>query len=109
MKSEAKKLDGLGKLQKFEKHNQRIVTIPQKVLSKNKVVNKPWWNEKCQEAIDKRKISYKRVTNSLSKETIREYRKASHEARRTIRKRKKEYFKSFVSEIGNSSINNFWG
>lgn len=59
-------------------------------------------------AVNKRKESYRKFLKNPNKENLLNYRRISHETQKTIRKRKKVNFKSFVTEIGNMSISHFW-
>lgn len=69
----------------------------------------PWWNEKCKEAIRKRKSALRKFSRCMSEQNYINYKKLKAEARRIIRQSKRESWQSFISSISSKdNIKQVW-
>lgn len=68
-------------------------------IKRNKVINKPWWDDLCQQAINKRNKWFKIFFANLSRENIMKYRAASIKTRKTLAKRIRENFSNLVEKV----------
>lgn len=86
-----------------------IATIPK---SSGKLVRKavPWWCSKCKEVVKERNRAFRRLKRTHNFQHMIEYKQAQAEVRRTIRQRKRMYWREYCSNIGsNININDVWG
>jgi ribonuclease HI/exonuclease III len=61
---------------------------------------KPFWSDKCEDAVDARKSARKVAENAKDETTVREYNKKRKEAEVTIREEKRAYYKEKAEELG---------
>lgn len=109
LKAGARKRDPSGNFLSFNHQKDQIVNSMKKSVGKReRRLNKPWWDDKCEEAIKERKKAYTRVLNNPNRENLLNYRVVSHETRKCLKKRKRANFKSFVSDIASMSMSQFW-
>ena len=63
----------------------------------------PWWNKKCRAAICKRKAAFRRYSRVSSRFNYDRFSKARAEAKRTVKKSKKESWANFINSINMKS------
>lgn len=89
--------------------DSRVVSYPHKTGKQHKKVQKPWWYSECDEAVANRKKAFKKLIQGPSSLTLNNYRKISQTTRKTLLKRKRANFRSFVNDINdNFTISSFW-
>lgn len=101
------------KKEKEVKHNQA-----ERVLGKDNINSRQenskrcsmaQWDEECNKMLEDRKIALKRFCKNMSNENFIEYKKRRAIARKTIRTKKREEFKEFVSRLNkNFSLTYVW-
>ena len=68
----------------------------------------PFWNERCQEAVDKRNEAQRKATSpNHTREDVEQYKTLRKEADDTIFEEKREHFKTKLSEMGPDA--DLWG
>jgi len=89
--------------------NKHIIVPMKNSETQRKVFNSLWWDNDCFKIINKRKMSYKKFVCHPSRENLFEYRKVSMNTRKEIKRKKRENFKNFVSNLNLvSSPGLFW-
>ena len=86
-----------------------MVSIPK---SSGKLVRKavPWWNINCEEVVRERNRAFRRLKRTHHFQHLIDYKQAQAVVRRTIRQRKRAYWRVFISSIGSTTnINYIWG
>lgn len=97
LKAGALKIDDGGHVESIDLDSGKYIRRPYRVsVCKKKARNKPWWDSQCQEAVDSRKEAYGRFKKNPCKDTLQEYRIASHVAYKVIKKRRKVNFTKFI-------------
>ena len=59
----------------------------------------PWWNNKCEKAIQERNKVSNKLCKKITKETLAEFRLKKAIAQKTLREEKREYWKDFCNKI----------
>ena len=83
-------------------------SIP-KSSTKSKHIPKPWFDESCKEAVKKRKLALRTFKRHPMHENLIAYRRATAQAKRIIKNKKKESWQNYVSKLNTrSSIKKTW-
>ena len=83
-------------------------TIP-KSSAKSKRISKPWFNQDCQDAINRRERALHLFKTQLSAANLVAFRAARARARRVIKESKKSSWKSYISKLNSkTSIKKTW-
>ena len=82
--------------------------IPVTKTIKNKI-SVPWWNGCCRVAVKNKKLAYRKYIKHPTMDNFIFYKKMNAEAKRVVRKSKKDSWISFLAEINpKSSIKEVW-
>ena len=76
------------------------ITIP-KTSAVPKKLNKPWWNDECQEALDSRKRALNKFKKRPTSDNLDSFKKQYARARRIIRGAMRDSWKTYVSKLNN--------
>ena len=83
-------------------------SIP-KSSTKSKRFPKPWFDDSCKEAVNKRKLALRTFKKHPVHENLIAYRRATAQARRIIKIKKKESWKTYISKLNiRSSVKKTW-
>ena len=83
-------------------HNIADKNIP-KTSTVPKKLDKPWFDEGCQKAIDKRKKSLQKFKKHPTRQNLDGYKKDYAKARRTISEAKRQSWRAYVSTLNNNT------
>ena len=87
--------------------NIALKTIPRSLSSKKH--RKPWFTEECKKAIRLRRASLQKFNIHPTDDNLYSYRKAQANARRIIKKSKRDSWRQYVSKLNvRSSVNKVW-
>ena len=76
------------------------ISIKKQKKSKNNAQKKvPWWNTKCQEAINNKKAASKALHRKPTTENLHNYREKRNECNRIIKEEKKNHWHNYVNSI----------
>uniref|UniRef100_A0A671TUX8 Reverse transcriptase domain-containing protein n=1 Tax=Sparus aurata TaxID=8175 RepID=A0A671TUX8_SPAAU len=68
------------------------------------------WNAKCEEAVRERNRAFRRLKRTHNFQHLIDYKQAQAVVRRSIRQRKRTYWRDYCSSIGSTiNINDVWG
>ena len=83
-------------------HNIADKSIP-KTSTVPKKLDKPWFDEGCRKAIDKRKKSLQKFKKHPTRQNLDGYKKDYAKARRTISEAKRQSWRAYVSTLNNNT------
>ena len=83
-------------------HNIADKSIP-KTSTVPKKLDKPWFDEGCRKAIDKRKKSLQKFRKHPTRQNLDGYKKDYAKARRTISEAKRQSWRAYVSTLNNNT------
>uniref|UniRef100_A0A3P9LEU6 Reverse transcriptase domain-containing protein n=1 Tax=Oryzias latipes TaxID=8090 RepID=A0A3P9LEU6_ORYLA len=91
-----------------------IISAAQKTIPRSKATmtrkNVPWWTEDCKIAVKNRNKGLKLLKRTHTYENLLNYKRLCAQARRTIKKEKREYWRAFCDKIGRTTpVNTVWG
>ena len=69
-----------------------------------KKLDKPWFDEGCRKAIDKRKKSLQKFKKHPTRQNLHGYKKDYAKARRTISEAKRQSWRTYVSTLNNNTL-----
>ena len=83
-------------------HNIADKNIP-KTSTAPKKLDKPWFDQGCRKAIDKRKKSLQKFKKHPTRQNLDGYKKDYAKARRTISEAKRQSWRAYVSTLNNNT------
>ena len=90
-------------------HKAMYVSIPQIKSTTNKTKRVPYWNEKCQTAVQNRKKALMKFESTRTEADLIEYKKLKALAQKTIRFEQKSYWENYCGSLtSNTSLSSVW-
>ena len=85
-------------------------SIPLNNQNKNNISRgKPWWNQNCQNVVNKRKETYKKYKTNPNSTNLIEYKKIDALAKKTLKEAKREQWRKYCSSLNkNTPIGKVW-
>lgn len=109
-------LKGINNNKDIEENNKEIIkaiieaaekTIPKTKNNKKSPV--PFWNNKCQEAVDNKKRAKRKLYRTKNPKDLIEYKRYTAIARKTIKQEKRQYWENYCAKLSyTTNVNKVW-